>query len=184
MPGVLVDTLTVDLTAERTDAQQTQYTKSAAGSTYHFNPGLRYVPVIGPEGTPPVVVRVFAGYTSREAAFDYTKATAPPLIPSPGNTRSGHIFLGGSLTIPSPGTSGDGEMIFAASGTYAYVCPLDLRTNGKIQFDAFPFITGVDLLGHVPENTETSDEDFGYYQRAWTSPFFDLTKLTTTRILG
>jgi len=165
--------------------------ESGAGSEYVLHAGLRVIPVQGPADTPPVVVRIHAPYTTRRSGWSYQKGGSPPLIPAPGTTVTGHTFMGGSIAIAAPGaTSGpDAALMFSAKGQYEFVLPKHVTEEGKIQFDAHPWASGVDLLGRIdPAALSAKDQErtekMGFFYNTWTSPYFDLDVLVSNRILG
>lgn len=182
----------IDLSVQRIDTMMTySHDESGAESDYAFHEGLRAIPVMGPVGTPPVVVRVHSPYTTRTSDWRYSKGGSPPLVPSPGDTASGHTFMGGSMALAAPGgaSGSDGALMFHAKGSYDFVLPQHATVDGKIYFDAHPWVSGIDLLGRVdPAVLQAKDMErskaLGYQYNTWTSPFFDLDILASQRILG
>lgn len=144
-------------------------------SRYQMDEGLEVIPVMGPRDTPPVVVRLHAAYTVRKSTFNYGRSKAPPVIPVPGDTPSGHTFLGGTLAVAAPTPDAYGNLSYRAGGEYMFVLPSDLREYGKIRFDAHGYRSKVDFLGFL--DLKETDVD-------WNSPNFDLNILGSARILG
>ncbi len=184
----------INLTRELADIQSTYIPLPDSGceSRYTLKEGLLVIPILGDPEDAPVVVRVHSPYTVRSSGFNYTKGGAPPLVPAPGNTRTGHIFLGGSIGVPAPGAAGDGTMTFRASGMYNFVLPAHATIDGKLMFDAHPYPSGIDMLqsynrptGDNPlSGSGITDDELGNYYNSWQSQYFDLGILSSFRILG
>lgn len=147
-------------------------------SEYMLEEGLEVIPVMGARDTPPVIVRLHAAYTTRRAVFNYSRAKVPPLVPPPGDTQSGHKYLGGTLVVAAPTQDTGGNLTYRAGGEYFFVLPADLRENGKIRFDAHGYRSKVDFLGHFNLGTNPKKDD------TWNSAAFDLNILGSARILG
>ena len=178
----------IDLTRERVDIQATYIPNLNSGceSRYELHEGLLVIPVLGEPTDPPVIARIHSPYTTRVSGFSYAKVAAPPQIPSPGNTRTGHMFLGGSISLPAPSTSGEGILTYATSGLYNFVLPTHATTSGKtIMFDAHPYPSGVDMLGATQSQSDNpADPEYGQFYNSWQYQYFALDKLTSFRILG
>lgn len=177
----------IDFTKDRADIQATYVPSADSGceSRYELYEGLLVIPILGDPTDAPVTVRVHSPFTIRRSAFSYTKGASPPLIPSPANTRTGHTFLSGTISIPAPGGSAEGNLNYKVSGYYSFVLPEHTTINGKLMFDAHPFPTGVDLLGVVsPGHTDAPDLDYGGFYNTWKNQYYDLNLLASNRILG
>jgi hypothetical protein len=165
------------------DLQYHNYQKSGIVSQYVRENGLLVIPVMGPTGTAPVVVRVSAGYGFREASFEYIKKGTPPLFPSPENTPSGDVLLSAELQFPSPVPSPEGGLMYGVKGSYSYVQPSDGRAaGGKFPIDAHPFMTYIDTLGEDQREMSNPDDLTTYGQ--WNKNNIDTSKLTSGNIVG
>ena len=155
-------------------------------SEYVLHDGTRVIPVMGDSTQTPVVVRLHPPYTTRKASFRYMAAKIPPLIPppgdtqphqtaSPGDTIPGDTYLGGFLIIPAPIQNANEDLVYEVAGSYNFLVTKDVRTYGKMRFDAHGYASFTDFLGHV--QAKPGDP-------TWTNPYFDLNQLSSARILG
>ena len=169
--------------ADRLDLQYYYYKGSSAKSRYVRNNGLLVIPVMGPAGTAPILVRTHAPYGARETDFEYMKQGSPPVFPSPEDTKTGDILLSSTVEIPAPVTSQQGGLLYAIRGHHAYVQPLGGRSQGDtFPIDAHPFPTRIDTLGQ--EITElTNPEDLIAYGQ-WTKNGITTADLTSNTIIG
>lgn len=176
----------INLTREFGDTQLTYLPAPDSGceSRYELHEGLLVIPILGDPLDTPVVVRVHSPFTIRRATFSYAKAASPPLIPSPGDTRTNHTFLSGAISVAAPGGSSEGTLTYKASGNYTFLRPQHVTVDGKIMFDAHPFLSGVDELGAENSPADPTDPDFGGYYNTWKSQYFDLASFSSARILG
>lgn len=89
---------------------------------YDRDEGLLVMPVAGPAGSAPKVIRVHQpiGYATR--MFTASKNGAPPIVPAPINTSSGDIILTSEYEVFLPQASpNQNTWIFRADGVYTYV---------------------------------------------------------------
>lgn len=138
----------------RLDLVDLQYHRYQGGSNlfsrYHRDRGLLVIPVMGPAGTPPVVVRVHAPVGYREVDFSYAKSGGPPLMPAAADTQSGDTILTEEHNFPAPTPDQDGRLLYGVAGHFTYVQPYGGRTpEDEFPIDAHPFPTQVDALGQV-----------------------------------
>ena len=172
------------------DLQAGNYEQAGTNSTYAIDDGKVVFPVQGPEGTPPVVLSIHAPYTKRRTTGNVVKRGSPGLIPPPADTRTGHIFTSGTITVPSPSLSGTNQQVFATSFVYDYVLPAHLKDTGKILFDALPYYSAVDLLGNIPEDanqqllTDPDNLGMGGMWTPWRGAYYNLGDFTSQRLLG
>ncbi len=100
MPGVLQNTQT---TQNAPDGQPENYYTYEQGNEYTYDPGLLVLPVAGPDGSLPRVIKIHAAIGSRSIVTNAVKVDTPPIMPSLGvNTSEGDIFLSGVLSVPLP----------------------------------------------------------------------------------
>jgi len=152
-------------------------------SEYTLHDGTLLMPVMGDSTQAPVIVRLHPPYTTRRATFNYARTKTPPLVPPPGDTlpngiteggTQGDTYLGGGLTLQAPRANAQGDLVYAVSGGYNFLVAHDVRTYGKIRFDARNFRSKTDFLGWMtPPDGET-----------WNDPYYDLNQLASARILG
>lgn len=130
------------------DLQLHRYRGSALFSHYQRDRGILVIPVMGPEGTPPVIARVHAPIGYRTVDFSYAKAGGPPLMPAAANTSSGDIILSEEHKFAAPVTDTHGNLIFGVSGHFTYVQPNGGRgPDNSFPIDSHPFPTAIDALG-------------------------------------
>lgn len=122
MPGTLVNQQT---TQNAPDGQPDNYFTYQQGNNYSYDAGLLVLPVAGPDGSPPRVVKTHATIGRRSVSVHAIKVDTPPVIPSLGvNTAEGDIFLGGGLSLPLPQiNSNQNGFNYFADGQYEYVQP-------------------------------------------------------------
>lgn len=178
----------IPLTEYVWDRDLTGLVEDGTTSDYCLHEGLLEIPVMGPVGTAPVVVRTHAAYTTRKADFRMVRNKRPPVIPTPGDTLAksssvkGDIYLGGHIKLNSPTKDSEGYLVYTVSGTYNFVSPVDAREHGKLRFDARSFVSEVDFLGYYNINPKKiAANDVG---DVWQLPYFDLNLLGSARILG
>lgn len=165
------------------DFQYDNYRKSTLGSSYSRSEGLLVIPVMGPEGTAPVVVRVHASFGVRTVSFDYAKQASPPLFPAIQDSQSNDILLSADLMFPAPITDGQQQLVFGVRGSYEYVQPGGGRTQGDaFPIDAHPFATKIDMLGEM--QTDITNPDVNFVWGQWNQDEVDTAVLTATRIIG
>lgn len=132
---------------DKRDMQMHRYVKAGVESKYTRNEGLLVIPVMGPAGTPPALVRTHAPYGLRQSEFEAVKSGTPPLFPAPVDTGSGDVLLNATLLIPAPTGDQSGLPVFGIRGNYLFVQPLGGRTNGdNFKFDQLP----VPVAGMIP----------------------------------
>lgn len=173
----------IPLDKERFNVDTAGVVEDGCTSDYILHEGLLAIPVMGEDETPPVIVRTHAAYTERRVDFRYARNKVPPLIPTPGDTLSGDIYLGGNIRLGSPTQEGEGYLVYTAVGNYNFVATSDLRTKGKVAFDAHGYLSLVDFLGYYNINPHPPTSP-GEPDDVWQSRFFDLNYLASARILG
>lgn len=150
----------------RKDLQDVAFRESTLVSKYDRSLGLLVIPVMGPVGTPPVVVRVHAPVGMRTADFAYTKTGTPPVIPAPVDTPSGDTILSSSLNIVVARITPDDQnrMLYSISGSYLYVQPDGGRgETSQFPIDKHPFFTPLDEF--ITPSPGRAGEDMVRYVR-------------------
>lgn len=85
------------------DGQPDAYYDFKQGNEYTYDSGNCVMPVAGPDGTPPQIVKLYAAIGSRTIAVTSLKVDTPPILPSIGrNTDEGDIFISGAISLPLP----------------------------------------------------------------------------------
>lgn len=141
------------------DLQVHRY-RSGTGITsdYHRSRGLLVIPVMGPAGIPPKVVRVHAPYGTREVHWAGVKEGSPPLMPAAADTNSGDTILSESHRFSAPVAGMSGELVFNASGVFSYVQPDGGRgPDDEFPIDAQPYPSAVDMLGEFALPNPSAD---------------------------
>lgn len=169
--------------ADQKDLQYHYYLGTSALSKYSRTQGLLVIPVMGPTGTAPAVVRVSAPYGMREVEFEYRKQGSPPLFPAPADTTTGDVLLTADQEFPAPIPSPQGGLVYGVRGTHTYVQPLGGRAQGDtFPIDAHPIVTRVDTLGEDVTELTNPDDLVTYGQ--WTKDGVDTNQLTASKIIG
>ena len=171
------------LSIDQIDLQTARYRKSSIASRYTRDEGILVIPVMGPAGTAPVMVRTHAPYGVREVEFDYIKQGSPPLMPSLTDTNSGDILLKTSVTVPAPATDQQNNLLYQTVGGYTFVQPLGGRSqNDVFPIDAHPFITKVDTLGEM--DPYIGDPTLRKVDGQWSQQGLDTAILTANKLIG
>ncbi len=164
------------------DLNSTAYQRAQLHSSYSRDEGLLVIPVMGPAGTFPKVVRVHAPYGTREAEFDYVREGAPPVFPAQADTGSGDVILSGRVTFPVPQERGS-KLVFGARGSYTFVQAAVLRgPDDPYQFDRYPFPSLVDGLGQLNPRGQLGEGQGGY--TSYNTAVIDSRYLSSYGILG
>lgn len=164
------------------DSRADAYLTATGMSTWERDEGLLVVPVMGPVGTAPVVLRVHAPIGYRESEFSYAKDRVPPLFPAPANTTSGDIILTSELGFPVPRPNTNGDITFGVTGRYTFVQPAEPRgTESEFPIDKHPFISTLDILHTLPPPSGDAYKDMLW---TWNSDSVDARLLCSYDILG
>jgi len=124
------------------DQQSSQYINYSNDNSYSYNAGMLVLPVAGPDGSAPRIIKTHASIGMRKMEFSTSKSGAPPWVPAIAtNTQSGDIFLGGTINAPLPEiSSNQSEMIYAMHGSYMFVQPGAPRgVNDVFDTSEYPF---------------------------------------------
>lgn len=148
--------------ASETDAEGQKYVteETSSDDEYIRNEGYLVLPVAGPVGTPPKVVRLHAPFGIRKHHFKVAKEVVPPIMPAIGDTQSGDMFLGAGFSVTATMAGSQQAYAFGGSGTYSYVQAMwpftDMTGNQypglrgdpgiTVQTSDYPFSTMADQL--------------------------------------
>lgn len=123
------------------DSQIANYRGATNESKYTRDEGLLVMPVMGPEGTPPTVIRMHGGVGFRKVRWDAEKLGAPPLIPAFTDTPNDTI-LSSDLYFSVPIVSGSQvQYMYEAHGEYTYVQNVTRTVGSDFQTGAMPYQT-------------------------------------------
>lgn len=111
---------------------------------YHDD-GLAVMPVCGPPGTPPEIMRVHAGYEIEEIIVDTISENGPPKTPHFQPADPNLVFMSGTQITSVPMISGRGGHCWTMNATYIYA---HVATKGL----AADFPTGKMPFDHLVEN--------------------------------
>lgn len=150
MPAQLQNLPGNDATPEpnNKDAQPEFYYEYKQGNEYTYDSGKCVLPVAGPDGTPPRVIKTHAVIGRRSMSVTALKPDAPPVIPKMGyDTKEGDVFLGGGLYLPLPQINGNQNGFnYRASAQYEFIQPAAPRgydPNSAYQMGVYPFVTPI-----------------------------------------
>ncbi len=132
----------VTLGTEVGDPQPSFYNNFSIDNSYTYDAGSIVLPVAGPDGTAPRVIKTHASIGYRKAKWDANKSKTPPWFPEIAvNTPSGDVFLSGTLDIPLPLLRSDqSQYIYKVAGEYTYVQPGAPRDSSNVwNTGAYPF---------------------------------------------
>lgn len=105
----------------RQDAQAGCYEDSQQSSHYSRDLGLLVLPVAGPDGSAPRVIKTHAVVGYRTVDFDYKKRGTPPMFPTMQDTPSGDSILAGDLSFAMTVGGQQQQYGYAVKGQYGYV---------------------------------------------------------------
>ncbi len=163
------------------DIRPEAYRAARQSSRYDRDEGLLVIPVMGPAGTAPWVVRVHAPYGVREVEFEYAKDRIPPLYPAQADTASGDVLLTSSLDFPTPTPRENGDLVFGVAGRYAFVQPDGGRgTEDTYPIDRMPYVSAIDAIVNYPPPTNDPERDYDW---RWNSDSVDSRFLSSYGIL-
>lgn len=180
------------------DLNSTAYLKSRLDSQYSRDEGVLVIPVMGPAGTAPALIRVHAPLGFRTVDFEYQRVSQPPVFPAQADTNSGDVILGSKLVLPAPIES-EQNLVFACRGQYEFVQYDVLRgPDDPYPIDRHPFPTLVDALGQLknnggaklvtPDAMSLASEDFRKYSQGgptgYNTSVMDSRFLSSYGILG
>lgn len=126
------------------DGQPDLYQDYRMSNQYTYDPGVLVLPVAGPDGTAPRIIKIHAAIGRRIAVMNAVKVDTPPILPRMGrNTKEGDVFVGGSLSLPLPQVNAQQTGFnYKASAQYEYVQPVTPRgynDNDAFQTGCYPF---------------------------------------------
>ena len=102
--------------------------------------GLLVIPVAGPPGTPPEIVRVHAGVELETVSFEANKIGEPPTVPHPDQLDQNNLFLSGtqSAAVPMLQVQGNNHS-WHISGAYTYVHKKPVGLDAPLPTGVMPF---------------------------------------------
>lgn len=119
------------------------------------NEGILVMPVAGPPGTPPMIVRVHAGLDMSTVDFDASKIGEPPIVPAAEPRDPNLILLGGSQTASLPMIQPGGH-IWQLSGHYEYVHKKLTGLDGPMPTGMMPIDFGTSIGNEIPAEVFTT----------------------------
>lgn len=144
------------------DGQPDNYDNFKQNSSYSYDSGMVAIPIAGPDGTPPCVVKLYAAIGMLTRRTSAAKVNTPPIMPSIAfDTKEGDLFLSGTLNLllPQINQSQTGFNYYANS-EYTYVQPGAPRGSNPatdtFQSGEYPFeipliftLAGAELLATI-----------------------------------
>jgi hypothetical protein len=106
--------------------------------------GLLALPIAGPPGTPPEIVRVHGGMDMLDISFAAGQMGGPMSIPHPDLGDGNSVLLGGSQVAALPMEQQQGDHYWDLSGSYTYVCKQLIGLAAQIPTGVMPFESQVD----------------------------------------
>ena len=85
----------------------------------HFDEGVLVLPVAGPPGTPPKIVRTHAPHVTRRVNWIAEKLNAKPKLPHWNTSNGNDILVSAHFNSTSPAV-GANHLTFRADGIYVY----------------------------------------------------------------
>lgn len=126
------------------DAQSDRYDFYTSTHSYSYESGNLVLPVMGPDGTPPHVVKVHAAFGGRTSVSKSRKRGNPPIFPALGvDTPSGDTFLSGNLAFATmPSGSNASQLDYAVESHNEYVQGVQPGTMNAVRGEGDVFQTG------------------------------------------
>ncbi len=130
---------------DKPDGQGGRYYDYKVGNEYEYDSGKVVMPVAGPDGTPPQIVKLYAAIGTRSMPFSALKTDTPPLVPRIAtDTVEGDVFLNGTLSLPLPQINANQTGFnYKASGRYEFVqpgAPRGYNATDTFQSGTYPFM--------------------------------------------
>lgn len=168
--------------AKLLDRDAHRYMHSSGESKFVRDEGLLVLPVMGPSGTAPRVMRVHAPFGVRSSVYDGAATGRPPLLPAPGDTGDGDTLMTSSYTFPIPRPNEDGSAIFGVRAEHTYVQPDGGRgAEDTFPMDKHPFPTILDMIEELPPPTGNAADDVDWH---WNVAGYPMTLLGTYNLFG
>lgn len=111
--------------------------------------GLLVIPVAGPAGTPPKVVRVHGGLELETVDFSASSIGAYPKVPHPDINDPNLLRLGGSQSVPLPMIQPQGPHRWTIAGSYSYVHRQMVGLASPLPVGQMPFDPTSDALSNT-----------------------------------
>lgn len=134
------------------------YTDARIDGRNEVHTGLLLVPVAGPEGTPPELIRVSAPYAKRVIEFAAERPNDRPMLPSWNTNNPNEVLAYRSIVTATPAMAPGGSRIYRTQGRYVYYL-------GKVPSDTSPIPVGTpqyDLQPAALNNILPSDFSISY----------------------
>jgi hypothetical protein len=113
--------------------------------------GILVIPVAGPAGTPPKIVRVHGGLEMETVDFNSGKFGAPPTVPSPASLNSNLQFVSGNQAATLPmAQPQQGVHYWTLSGQYLYVHIKPTGLTSAFSTGIMPFEIGTAVNNTIP----------------------------------
>lgn len=126
---------------QRFSAAQTgphPYHEFLIDSTYLEDTGLRVLPVAGPPGTPPKVIRVHAGIRSKQVEWTAERRGDKPELPHWDTGNSADILISKEIAPCSPLLISENNHAWRVSGIYLYVSAVAPSDSDRMAAGANP----------------------------------------------
>jgi hypothetical protein len=101
--------------------------------------GVLVIPVAGPKGTPPKIVRVHGGLETETVSFAGERVGAFPAIPAPEIQDPNVLLLDGVQHAKAPMIQQQGPHIWTITGAYSYVHKIIAGLDSPLPVPQMPF---------------------------------------------
>jgi hypothetical protein len=116
-------------------------------SSYSTDRGVLVLPIAGPDGTAPCLVKVHAEIGYRTTDVQACKYGAPPVLPSACDTPSGDRLLTSEFSFVIPQISSDQDAyLFRSEGRYTYVQGSLRGSGGQSNFQTVDMPYRMELI--------------------------------------
>jgi hypothetical protein len=124
-----------------------RYSDYHGDSSYSTDRGVLVLPIAGPDGTAPCLVKVHAEIGYRTTDVTAVKTGAPPVLPAACDTPSGDRLLGSEFmfTIPQIGPD-QNTNLYRSEGRYTYVQGSLRGSGGQSNFQTVDMPYRMELI--------------------------------------
>ncbi len=117
------------------------YDEFSQQMSYEFDSGLLVIPVAGPPGTPPKIVRTHSPLGAKTMVFAGQRVGALPKLPDPTPQNANEILLAGHIKPAVPSLSMDGTPVARVEGSFSYVLLQPLTHKDTLPMGSAPYDT-------------------------------------------
>lgn len=131
--------------------------------------GLLVLPLAGPPGTKPEIVRIHGGVETESVDFDVIKDGGPPIVPAYKPSEDNNQELSGTQAATIPMLKATGQQTFRMVGHYEYVHRAPKGLDSEMPTGMLPMQIGIAADNAIPAEcfatgiiaVDAADEEVG-----------------------